>query len=242
MSVTRSSNRRGGDRSKATSDCLTRQHVLTIISAAQEAMDIGLAFNLFVSIHWSRAGLTDAQAAKANGSLIKLASDWMRSHGGWSPWAWVRENSTTGDGKSSHVHIMLHCPAGLPLARQFKRWLKRITGRPYRAGVIRTLRIGGTLSCHRTSPDLYRENLQTVVGYILKGAPQSVLNELHIDRIYESQGRIIGKRVARWQHSVRSRNVMDYRFRKDLGSLPPLRLSRGRLAILCPESARKISE
>jgi hypothetical protein len=203
MSVRLYPHRRGGDRSKATSDCLTRQHVLTIIGAAQEAMDIGLAFNLFVSIHWSRAGLTDAQAAKANGSLIKLASDWMRSHGGWLPWAWVRENSTSGDDKGSHLHLLLHCPAGLPLARQLRRWLRRITGRPYRARVILTERIGGTMSCHRTSPDLYRENLQTVVGYMLKGAPQSVLNELHIDRIHDPQGRITGKRAARWQRSVK---------------------------------------
>jgi hypothetical protein len=203
MSVTLYPHKRGGDRSKATSDCLTRQHVLTIIGAAQEAMDIDLAFNLFVSIHWTRAGLTDAQAARATGRLIKLAGNWMRSRGGWLPWAWVRENSTAGDDKGSHVHIMLHCPAGLPLARQLRRWLKRITGRPYRASVIRTLRIGGTLSCHRTSPDLYRENLQSIVAYLSKGAPQSVLDELHIDRIHEPQGRIIGKRAARWQRSVR---------------------------------------
>jgi hypothetical protein len=203
LSVTLNLHKRGGDRSKTTSDCLTRQHVLTIISAAQEAMDIGLAFNLFVSIHWTRAGLTDAQAARATGRLIKLASNWMRSRGGWLPWAWVRENSTAGDDKGSHVHIMLHCPAGLPLARQFRRWLKRIIGHPYKAGVILTKRIGGTLSCHRTSPDLYRENLQTVVGYVAKGAPQGVLDALHIDRIHEPQGLIIGKRAARWQRSVR---------------------------------------
>jgi hypothetical protein len=69
---------------------------------------------------------------------------------------------------------------------------------------MRTLRIGGTLSCHRTSPDLYRENLQTVVGYMAKGTSQGVLDALHIDRIHEPQGRIIGKRAARWQNRERA--------------------------------------
>jgi hypothetical protein len=45
--------------------------------------------------------------------------------------------------------------------------------------------------------------LQSVVGYILKGAPQAVLDAVHIDRIHEPQGRIIGKRAARWQRSVK---------------------------------------
>jgi hypothetical protein len=194
---------RGGDRSHATSDCLTMRHVQTILAAAQDAIDIDLPFNLFVTVHWSRAGLTDTLAAKATGRLVKLASNWMRARGGWLPWCWTRENSPAGDGKGSHAHILLHCPVGVPLARQFRRWLKRITKRPYRASVIRTLRIGGTLFCHRTSPDLYRENLQSVVAYMAKGAPQSVLDELHIDRIYQPQGRITGKRAARWQRSVR---------------------------------------
>jgi hypothetical protein len=190
---------RGGDRSRSTSDCLSTHQVNTLITAALESNKIGTPFNLFLTVNWTRAGIDDAHAAKATGRLIKSGADWMRARGGWLPWSWVRETSIAGHDRGSHVHILLHAPAGLPLARQFRRWLRRITGQPYRPRTILTRRIGGTLSCYHDDPARYEQALRLTVAYMCKGAPQPVLDAAGLDRQHQPQGRIIGKRAARWQ-------------------------------------------
>jgi hypothetical protein len=99
------------------------------------------------------------------------------------------------------VHILLHCRP--ELARRFtamqRRWLRRVTGRPYRARVIRTARIGGTLTAAGTAPAVYAENLGAVVGYLLKGASPDAARALGLERL-EPSGRIIGKRAATSQN------------------------------------------
>ena len=193
----------GGARNKASrvSHALPLDKAKRIIEAGDRALARRLAFNLFVTVHWEKSGLTDAQAAKATGDLIKLASDWMRYKGATALWGWVRENDKGDGSKGSHVHILLHCPASLPIAKQFRRWLKRITGRAYAAGAIKTRRIGGTLNCYATNPALYRANLDAVLHYCIKGISPADAKVLPLQRQQQDGGIIIGKRAA-WSQNL----------------------------------------
>lgn len=200
FSATARRNGWGGARNSAsrTSDALTVKQTAEIIEAAQFAARIGLPLNRHLTIHWEAAGVPDCEAGAATAAFLTLARDWLRKRGAPFAWAWVREN---GDGKGSHVHILLHCRP--EVARDFsgiqRRWLRRVTGKPYRARVIRTARIGGTLTAAQSAPVAYVENLATVVGYLLKGASPAAARALGLERL-EAGGRIIGKRAATSQN------------------------------------------
>lgn len=215
----------GGRRNSATrtSSSLSLNQAAQIVEAAQFAAAIGLPFNRHVTIHWERAGIPDCRAAWATGRFMKLASDWVAKRGGRIAWAWVREN---GDSKGSHAHILLHLPSHLitgkngsglasdntprkqraRLGNMPRRWLRLIAGKPYRAGTIRTERIGGTAGVAHSAPAAYRINLAAVVGYILKGACPAAARALGLERL-EAGGTITGKRAATSQNIGRAARV-----------------------------------
>jgi hypothetical protein len=191
----------GGARNRAdrVSDSLSLRQAEGIIRAAHRACAIGLPFNRHVTIHWERAGVPDAEAAGAIGAYLSLARDFLRKRGWGFAWAYVREN---GDGKGSHVHILMHIDPAIaqPFTSMQRRWLKRVTGKPYRKGVIRTERIGPTLRAFRTAPEAYQANLAVVVGYVLKGASREAATALGLERL-EDGGRVIGKRAG-WSQKI----------------------------------------
>jgi hypothetical protein len=175
------------------------------IEAARQAIAIGLPFNRFVTVHWAALGLSDLGAANATGRLLKLAGDWMRYNQAVPAWAFVRENDDGDGSKGSHVHIMLHCPSSLTVGGQWRRWLRKVTGRPYRKGGIRSLAIGRALNCYVNAPDLYQENLGEVVAYCVKGvAPETAL-ALSLPR-QGAGGRVIGKRAGHSQNLSRAKH------------------------------------
>ncbi len=184
----------GGARLRAdrTSDYLTTKQARAIMLAALAAYDIGAPFTRMVTIHWQRAGIADDRAALATGKLTKLASDWARRRGGRILWAWTRENDR---GKGSHLHLLIACPAHLPIGRMWRRWLRSITGKPYRTGTINTRRIGGSLAMPAADPAAYRQNLFNAAAYVCKGVRSDDAARLGIKRV-EDGGRVIGKRSA----------------------------------------------
>jgi hypothetical protein len=171
-----------------------------IKAAAQFAAASGMPFNRHLTIHWQQAGIPDERAARATGRFLKLAGDWLNKRGKTAAWAWVREN---GDRKGSHVHILMHLPAGTRIGNMQRRWLRMITGQPYSASTVKTARIGGTAGAAYAAPVTYHANLATVVGYILKGASPAVGCELGLERL-EAGGRIVGKRAATSQNIGRA--------------------------------------
>lgn len=190
----------GGARNSAgrTSDALSLKQASGIIEAAQFAYRVGVPFNRHVTIHLERAGVPDSEAAAAIGAFLTLARDWLRKRGERTAWAWVREN---GDGKGSHVHILLHVPAGVTWGGwRLRRWIERITGKRYQAGIIRTARIGGTARTAGAAPAAYQANLAAVVAYVIKGASREAGQALRLDRL-EAGGRIISKRAG-WSQNV----------------------------------------
>lgn len=184
----------GGACNSATrqSDSISLEKALEVVEAAQRAIAIGRPFNRHLTVHWEKAGLTDAQAAAATGSFVKLIVDWARRHGGTS-YAWVREN---GERKGSHTHILLHVPQGLSLALT-RRWYRTVTGwqgkLPSKA--VRTVCIGGSARCALAGGEHYSANLAYVVSYLLKGVDEHGGIALDLDR-YASGGEIQGKRVS----------------------------------------------
>ncbi len=196
--------RHGGARNSKDriSDVLTLAKAKATIAAAYQASRIGLPFNRFVTIHLERAGLTDAEAANAIGRIIKLATDWMRTKGQAFTWAWIRENDTGDGSKGSHVHILCHCPDTLPIGRMWQRWLRNVSGKPYRAKSIKSERIGGTVNCYATMRAAYLQNLDRVLAYVVKGVSPADAIILDLPK-QEAGGRIMGKRAGRSQNLAR---------------------------------------
>lgn len=168
--------------------------VANLRAAAHFAPKAGVPFNLFKTIHWQKAGVSDPLAA--TGRFLKLASDWIRSKGGTSAYVWVRE---AGDEKGEHVHILLHVPPALApgLARRQRGWLQAC-GAEWRRGVIYTERIGQSLR-HATAGEVsgkdYLAHLKAVVGYVLKGGEPVALEALGLERV-ETTGAVVGKRAG----------------------------------------------
>lgn len=211
----------GGARNRADrlSEGLSLKQATGIIEAAQFALAIGLPFNRHVTIHWERAGVSDNRAAAATARFLKLASDWL-AKGNATPvkqtakngrgslsfaWAWVRENDAGGKcSKGSHVHILLYLPASVTWGGwRVRRWLERISGQPYRRGIIRTSRIGGKVRTAADNTGVYQVNLAAVVGYMLKGTSPVAASQLGLEAVIP-QGPIIGKRAATSQNVGRS--------------------------------------
>ena len=177
----------GGARNRSVSYALTPRQVQAIYDAADAAFAAGLPFNRFVTVHWTALGVADDGAARATGKLIKLAADWCATKGIKMAWAWVRENDAGDWSKGSHVHLLLHCPANLPIGRMWRRWLRRLTNGKYRTGALASRTIGPTLKSCFSNPALYRENLEAVLAYTCKGIAPDL------------GGWIFGKRAAWWQ-------------------------------------------
>ncbi len=211
----------GGARNRAdrVSDNLSQSQASGIIEAAQFAAAIGLPFNCHVIIHWERAGVPHNQAAQATARFLKLASDWIAKSGAAVnkqtrdngprilsfAWVWARENDVSGyHSKGSHVHILLHLPLALNWSGwRVRRWVSRLTGKPYRAGVLRTTRIGGKVCAAFDTTAAYHANLSAVAGYLLKGTTVEAAKTLGLERL-ETGGRILGKRVATSQNIGKS--------------------------------------
>ena len=111
----------------------------------------------------------------------------------------MRENDEGHGLKGSHVHILAHVPPGCDWGRMQRRWLRRIAGRPYQSGAVRTRRIGGSEKAWQSNPGGYAANLEAVVGYVLKGADAATAAALGINRWGEG-GRVTGKRAATSQN------------------------------------------
>jgi hypothetical protein len=178
----------GGARNSAsrTSEALTLADAKKLLAATKQAIAIGRPFNRFLTVHWQAAGLTDREAMAATMAFLKYLREWLRCE---TAYVWTREN---GGGKGSHLHIL----ASFPQSRKWngwiaRRWVERITGNPYKSGVVLSEPIVGA-----RQPDsaLYAANLQTVLAYILKGASPDVAASLGLD--HEFGGRIIGKRCG----------------------------------------------
>lgn len=96
------------------------------------------------------------------------------------------------------AHIPPDCVEDLTSAQ--KRWLRKITGRPYKKDVIFSRPVGLQLGLEASNPELHAANLKVAFGYLCKGAPQAALDATGIDRWHQPNGRVIGKRCGTSQN------------------------------------------
>ena len=184
---------RGGARNRAsrTTEALSEASARNLIEATCFAVQSDLPFNRMVTIHWDAAGVADD--LKATGLFLKLASDWVRRHGGKTAFIWVREN---GPGKGRHVHILMHLPPDV--AREFNRYQRRwlqTCGAQWRAKVLLSRPVGRSLRHALTGGADYVANLSEALSYVLKGADHRAREMLGIERC-EPGGRVVGKRCG----------------------------------------------
>ncbi len=191
---------KGGARNRRdrTSYYLTGPQVANVIAAAEFALQIGLPLNRMITVHWQAAGLPLERMAWATGKLLDLASKTFSRRGGRTAWIFVHEG---GEKKGGHCHILIHVPADAldALVRLQKRWLKAVTGKPYRAGVIKGKPIGGRKGLERSNPKLYVENVNRALSYLVKGTGEDVAKILGMARA-EYGGLVIGKRCGTSQN------------------------------------------
>lgn len=147
----------------------------------------------------------DAQVAEAMGKLTKLMLDWSRKKGSEVLWAWVREN---GHREGTHAHLLIAARTDLPIGRMWRRWIGRITGEPYRAGVVKTVTIGRRLTSPIDAPESFRHDLFNVSAYCCKGV-RSEHRGVLLGRSTKYCGRIIGKRGAVCQRLLRDLRQAD---------------------------------
>jgi hypothetical protein len=184
---------RGGARNRAwrTTEALSEASARNLIEATCFAVHVDLPFNRMVTIHWDAARVADD--LEATGLFLKLASDWLRRHGGKTAFVWVREN---GPGKGRHVHILMHLPPDL--AREFnrhqRRWLQSC-GAEWRAKVLLSRPVGRSLRQALSGGADYEGNLSEALQYVLKGVDHRARETLGIERS-EPGGQVVGKRCG----------------------------------------------
>mgnify|MGYP000901929702 CR=1 FL=1 len=191
---------KGGPRNRADreSHVLKATQIANLVASTRHAALIGLPFTRMITIHWEAAGVLLADMVKATGRYIDLLSKALARHGSATAWLWVHEN---GDGKGGHCHLLAHVPARLVqiVTRLQKGWLRKITGKPYKAGVIHSRPIGRRLGVEVGNPALHAANLETVLHYVLKEASLESIVRFRLSR-YEFGGCVIGKRCATSQN------------------------------------------
>ena len=198
------STKRGGARNHADreSEALSIKQISNLIAAAQQADSIGLPFTRMMTVHWQAAGVPLAGMAKATYRFTDLLTKTLTRHGNRTAWLWTHENVPgNGHDKGGHCHLLAHVPSDLvPFVTALQRgWLRRITGKPYRARVIQSKPIGGRLGLEAGNPDLHAVNLEAALAYVLKGASAEAASQFNLSRL-EPGGRIIGKRCGTSQN------------------------------------------
>lgn len=188
---------RGGARPRKdkVSGALTIKQVEHIMQAIIAADMIGLPFNRFITIHWERAGLTGQDSALATSRFLKLARDNLVSKGFPFASIWVRENDEGDRSKGDHVHILAHVPKGHSLGRWQRRWIRIITGKPYRKNVILTRTIARHSEAAENAPEHYQLNLTILAEYILKGACREAAMAFNLPS-WRLGGKVEGQRVG----------------------------------------------
>jgi len=191
---------RGGARNSALRESygLSAKQLANLRAATAHAEAIGLPFTRMVTIHWMAAGLALHAMPKATGRFIDLLTKALARHGSPTAWIWVHENR---DSKGGHCHLLVHVPAALVavVMRLQKRWLRRITGQPYRARVILSKPIGGRLGLEKSNPELHAVNLTSSLFYLLKGASDAAALQFDLQPL-AAGGRVIGKRCGTSQN------------------------------------------
>lgn len=174
-----------------TSWYLSLAQCLRIIAAADRADAIGLRFNRHWTIHYQNAGVSEENASKFIGHILKLAREYATRHGEQFACLWVREN---GPRQGGHVHLLMHIPADLSLRGRSRKWIG-LAGGKCRKKVSHIRPVGGSLNAADAGGPHYECNARIVREYLLKGADPAAGEFLHLAK-FGQRGFVLGKRVG----------------------------------------------
>lgn len=186
---------------------LSYKQVANLIAATGHANLVGLPLTRMITIHWESAGVPLAGMARATGRYIDLLTKALARRGHCTAWLWTHEN---GDRKGGHCHLLVHVPADLVsvLTGLQRGWLRRITGKPYRARAIHSKPIGGRLGLEKGNLELHMINLEAALAYVVKGVSPEAASQFPLKRL-EPGGRVIGKRCGTSQNiGAKARNII----------------------------------
>lgn len=195
-----SSKRHGGARNRADreSEGLTAAQARNLLAATAHSQAIGLPFTRMITIHWQSAGVPLAKMVSATGRFVDRLCKAIARFGSPTAWLWVHE---CGKRKDGHCHLLAHVPAGIVNRLKIlqMRWLRSITGSPYKKRVILSKPIGGRLGLELSNPALHAANLKAAAEYLLKGLVPEAASELALPKL-KPGGRVIGKRCGTSQN------------------------------------------
>ena len=103
--------------------------------------------------------------------------------------------------KRRALHLLAHVPAGFykRLKRLQLRWLRSITGRPYKECVICSKPIGRRLGIELSNPEFHAANLVAAFNYVLKGVCPKQAIGMALPKL-QAGGRVIGRRCSTSQN------------------------------------------
>jgi len=177
---------------------LSKGNALELLAAIQEAILIGLPFNVLLTINLEQGSVSDCVVA--TGRFLTYYRQWVRSRGHDTAHVWCQERGpTTGQ----HVHILLHLPRALAgeSGKRHRGWLKRC-GAVAKRGLIHSRPIGKSFPAafgDQASQRDYLRNLRGVTSYILKQVADQTRSRLEIERIAR-RSMVIGKRSGTSQN------------------------------------------
>ena len=186
-----------------TSSRLSLAQCSKLIAAGDRATALGMPFNRHWTIHYQNAGVSEENATRFIGHVLKLAREYATRHGGSFACIWVREN---GPRHGGHVHILMHLPAALSLRGRSRKWIE-LAGGICRKKVSRIRSIGGTLLAAETGGLYYAFNAGIVRDYLLKGVVDEAVQALP-DAKFERGGVIVGKRCG-YSQNIRPMKRME---------------------------------
>jgi hypothetical protein len=193
--------KRGGARNSKDrrSEGLSGTQLDNLIAAKRHANAIGFPFNRMVTIHWEEAGLLLQDMPLATGQFIDRLKKTLERHGSRTAYLWTHEGGTI---KGGHCHLLIHVPGRLvaKVTKLQRRWLRKISGKPYRKTVILSRPIGRRIGLEASNPAYHAVNLEVAFGYVGKAASQADLDAAAIDRQHEPGGLVIGKRCGTSQN------------------------------------------
>lgn len=176
------------------SDCLRLAEVCNIMAAADYTAKNTVPLNRHTTIHFDKCGIADPVTALR--SYMKLARDWLRTQGAPFAYIWVRES---GEDKGEHAHVLMHVPPQLvgAFAKLERGWRVRI-GAKRAKGAFETRPVGRSYRHCQLGVQYgehYADHLQTIVGYVVKGAEQKAVKSLGLTKV-QPGGELWGKRTG----------------------------------------------
>ncbi len=182
-----------------TSEHLDLEQCRRLIRAFNNSEKLDLPFNRHWTVHYEKAGVSEQNATKFIGRLLKLVREYAGRHKKRFACIWVREG---GVAYGNHVHILMHLDPELSLRGRTRKWI-RVAGGISKRNVSEVRSVGGSLIGVAQHSKHHEVNRHAVLSYLLKCANGEAGRELGLTR-YGVTAKVTGKRCGYSQNLGRT--------------------------------------